>query len=520
MDKNTNLTNPVVAAVTRPDAAAIVKKPGGAPGAAPGQQAPPLPNFAVLARRIFGNWPLIVLAVILGVPISFKVAKAKKVLYRSEGAIIFRGGVNGDPSIEALKVFGARMRESAVAAATLKRVVDDLKLAPHATETGEYDGIIASLRPRIETKPKAADMFAVTFDATTPDEAQQIAQRLCEVIIDENAKSRQDRAKDSIDFLESEKKRADDDLAKAEKARTLFMSIHPEFATDGKDGTTIRAEQKLSASERKKNAGNLARVRRAAGASTQVSTNLGPSYYAPAVDPVLVASRNQARSELSSARKQLDEKSINLTDQHPDVRAAAARVAAAEMTLAQAEAAIIAAMPEPPVAATGLDPYEDPAAALLPNGAPNPDKGIAKPHMTSDGEPIAVEIEAEWSRINRDANEAKARRGQLEGRLFQAEITANSEVSGYGSQMVMPEPASRPGTPSGTNPMLLRAAGMGAALVVGFLLAAARGLLLDDRLFDASEVDSLGLVPLLGSVPKAKDEKKKKKRSWLGRLRG
>ncbi len=61
---------------------------------------------------------------------------------------------------------------------------------------------------------------------------------------------------------------------------------------------------------------------------------------------------------------------------------------------------------------------------------------------------------------------------------------------------------------------------MGAALVVGVLLAAARGLLLDDRLFDASEVDSLGLVPLLGSVPKAKVEKKKKKQSWLGRLRG
>ena len=84
----------------------------------------------------------------------------------------------------------------------------------------------------------------------------------------------------------------------------------------------------------------------------------------------------------------------------------------------------------------------------------------------------------------------------------------------------MPEPARRPGAPSGTNPMLLRAAGVGAAFVVGLLLAAARGLLLDDRLFDASEVDSLGLVPLLGSVPKAKDEKKKKKRSWLGRLRG
>ena len=68
--------------------------------------------------------------------------------------------------------------------------------------------------------------------------------------------------------------------------------------------------------------------------------------------------------------------------------------------------------------------------------------------------------------------------------------------------------------------MYLRAAGVGAALIFGLLLAAARGLLLDDRLFDASEVDSLGLVPLLGSVPKAKVKGEKKKRSWFGRLRG
>ncbi len=541
MDNKTNLTNPAVTAVTRSDAAGNLKKAGGAGGAQAGQPPPALPNFAVLARRIFGNWPLIVVAVVIGAPISLKVIKAKPLVFKSEGTLIFRGGVNGDPSVESLKALGVRIKESSLASSTLKRVIDDLHLSRRATDTGDYEAIIGTLRPRIDTKPKSPDTFSITFDAPSPDEAQAFAQRLCEVMMEENTKSRQDRAKDSIDFLEAEKKRADEDLGKAEKARTLFMSQHPEFATDGKEGTTIRAEVKAAASQRKKTAGNEARVRRASGATRPSTPAASPGFGAtppaaagaPAVDPVLVAARNQARNELGSARKQLAEKSVNLTEQHPDVRAAAARVAAAETALEQAEAAIAAAQPieapapaPTPVAAMSGDPYEEPSAApkapvaLAPvaGGAPTVEKPQPKPRLNDDGEPIGVEIEAEWSRLMRDVNEARSRRGQLEGRLFQAEISANSEVSGYGSQMVMPEPATRGTAAPGTSPMVLRAAGMGGALVLGLLLAAVRGILFDDRLFDASEIDALGLAPLLGSVPRAKDEKKK--RTWLGRLRG
>ncbi|MEP7121672.1 MAG: hypothetical protein ABJE95_12205 [Byssovorax sp.] len=537
MDKKTNLTNPVVTAVTRADAAGGAKKAGAAAAAQPA--APGLPNFAVLARRIFGNWPLIVFALAVGAPISLKVIKVKPPVFKSEGTIIFRGGVNGDPTIDTLKQLANRVKESSIASTTLKRVIDDLHLSKRATETGDYEAVIATLRPRIDTKPKTPDTFVITFDAATPDDAQVFTQRLCEVMMDENTKSRQDRAKDSIDFLEAEKKRAEDDLGKAEKARTLFMTQHPDFATDGKDGTTIRAEQKASANQRKKAAGNAARVRKAAGAARAPAgpaNGFGPAApaaaRAPAVDPVLVAARNQARGEVAAAKKQLADKSVSLTEQHPDVRAAAARLAAAEAALEQAEAAVAAAQPSDPdpapaaVAATGVDPYEEPSAApkagVAPVAAADPNAEKPKPKsrlLNEDGEPIVVEIEAEWSRINRDVGEARSHAMQLETRLFQAEIAANSEVSGYGSAMIMPEPATRATAAAGLNPKLMRVAGMAGALVVGLLLAAVRGILFDDRLFDASEVDGLGLVPLLGSVPKAKVEKKKKQ-SLLGRLRG
>ena len=530
MDNKTNLTNPVVTAVTR-DPAGNVKKAGGAASGPAAQPPPPaMPNIAVLARRVFASWPIIVITAVIGVPLSFKVVKTKVPLFKSEGTLLFRGGINGDPSPDVLKALGSRVKESAVASSTLKRVIDDLHLSRQATEKGDYEALIATLRPRIETKPKGADTFAVTFDASSPEEAQQFTQRLCEVMMEENMKSRQDRAKDSIDFLEAEKKRADDDLEKAEKSRTLFMSQHPDFAVDGKEGTTIRAEQKAdaTATQRKKIAVSIARGRRVAAASGATSPTPGAAAGAPAVDPVLVAARNQARTEVAAARKQLAERSINLTAQHPDVRAATLHVAAAETALEQAEAAIAAAQPveapaPTPVAMAGADPYEEPSKApktpvAAVDGEPTAEKPRANPRLSADGEPIAVEIESEWSHITRDVAEARSRRQLLETRLFQAEIAANSEVSGYGSQMVMPEPATPASPAGGVNPKLLRVGGMVGALILGVLLAAVRGILFDDRLFDASEVDSLGLAPLLGSVPKAKEEKKK--RTWLGRLRG
>ncbi len=527
MDKNTNTTNTVVTTVTRAAIAGAGKSPAGAPGAAAGPAPGGMPNFAVLARRVFGNWPIIVVAALIGVPVGLKLSKAKKPVFRYEGTITFRGGINGDPSMEAMKLVGNQIKESSVATSTLKRVVDDLNLAPQATETGDYEGVISGLRPKIEAKSKGPGTFAITFDGPTADDAQKITQKLCDVIIEEGMKSRQERAKDSFDYYQSEKKRADDDLEKAEKARTLFMSQHPEFATDDKGGATIRAEQKANQTKKAAAAG-VALGRRPTGSAPASSPAARGPAATPAIDPVLAAAQTQARAEVASAKRSLAEKSISLTEQHPDVRAAAARVAAAEVALAQAEASVAAAQasepaPAPmPVAMAG-DPYEDPAVAkraALPvaDGAGTIDKPKPKPRLTESGEPIAVEIEAEWSKINRDAGEAKTRRNQLDTRLFQAEMTANSEVSGYGMQMVMPEPATRAGGPSGVNPKILGVAGMVVSFVLGIVVAAVRGVLLDDRLFDASEVESLGLVPLLGSVPKGKTEKKK--RSWLGRLRG
>jgi uncharacterized protein involved in exopolysaccharide biosynthesis len=238
---------------------------------------------------------------------------------------------------------------------------------------------------------------------------------------------------------------------------------------------------------------------------------------------VLIAARNQAATELNVARKDYNDKSLKYTEQHPDVRAAAARVAAAEgqykaaeEAIAQAQAA--AAPPRAPAPMSTEDPYEDPkpkpaGGALASSSAEEDKPRPPKPKDESSGTQL-VNLETEWSRINRAVNSARAHQADLEGKLFKAEIVASSEAGGYGAQLLILDPAFKPGAPTGMPKKTMLAIGFVASFLVGLVISAAWGLFLDDRLFHSSEVDGLVEgVPLLGVVPKTKREPKK--RRWV-----
>ena len=62
--------------------------------------------------------------------------------------------------------------------------------------------------------------------------------------------------------------------------------------------------------------------------------------------------------------------------------------------------------------------------------------------------------------------------------------------------------------------------GLAASIVVGVVLSAAWGLFLDDRLFAASEIEGIVMVPVLGVVPREKRREKPKDKGSPGRKRG
>src|SRR5262249_47330405 len=151
-----------------------------------------------------------------------------------------------------------------------------------------------------------------------------------------------------------------------------------------------------------------------------------------------VAARTRAHTELQAAQRDLIEKQARFTLEHPDVKAALRHVALAEATLRQADAALEASRANAPAAQSGG------AAAAAPAQDRNAGRvGALRRALSSVRAQIAgvksrsapraevpratssvVEIDTEWTRLNRDVVDARERVMQLEGKQFQAQLMA------------------------------------------------------------------------------------------------
>ncbi|MEO7330813.1 MAG: protein kinase, partial [Minicystis sp.] len=96
------------------------------------------------------------------------------------------------------------------------------------------------------------------------------------------------------------------------------------------------------------------------------------------------------------------------------------------------------------------------------------------------------------------------------------QLADNTEESGYSAELQLLDPATRPSGPSGAPNRSMLTVGLGISVVVGILLSIGYGLFLDDRVYAPSEIDDLGVVPVIGIIPKSKPVKKATR--W--RLRG
>lgn len=537
MDKNANPTNPLAAAPAPPKPAAPPPEPGAA-----------MPNPLALLRRAIEHWQVIGVAMVIGVVVTAQVVRMRKASYKSEAVLFFREAgfkANEGPADPgAARGMANKFKETLLAQANLKKVMDECKAFRDVVEKKGYTDAVDQMRKKVDFKARAADTFAISFEGTTREEAQICAARLADNLVAEDAKNRANAVKGQTEFLMSEKRRVDEEAERLERELAQFMADHPEYAgaTPGAKGISIRHLKKeedaakkealrKSKSKGKGALGGGGGGRRRRGGPEQMGGPPGAATSkGPAVDPMLIAARSAALAELTAARKDHAAKSVKFTEAHPDVRAAAARLDAATAAYDEANAAVAAAMPADPApapppapVASSDDPYAEPAPTAKPKAsavagaapAPTDDKEKPKlpPKVRVDGDDAdLLALEAEWSRINRELGPARAHQNELEGKLFKAEIVASSEAGGYGAQLVLLDPAFKPGAPANMPNTTVMLIGFAASLGAGLLISAAWGLLFDDRVFHASELENIvEVLPLLGTVPKVKEVKPKRR---------
>ncbi len=485
-----------------------------------------------MIRRVLAHLWVVALTLVIGAVVTAQVVRVRKPLYKSETVIIFREGIarnvtGPSDSMENMRGLGGKLKELLTSNVNLKRLIDEFHLYPEIVQRSGYADAVDQMRKRTEFKARTLDTFAIAFEGTDRDQAQKVVTRMAELLMAANAERMAEDTKSTTTFLVAEKKRADEDLDRLERDISKFLQEHPEFST-GKEGLGSETQALRHKEEDERKARLAAAAARGKGffrrreGAGPAAPALGPVDRVPAVDPVLLAAKNQAQTEMFAAQKDLADKSLRFTDQHPDVLAARERVAAAQAALAQANAAIAAAAPReeplrkpaPPVD----DPYGEPPAKPVVAAAPvdldREEREVPKPkadEATQGAEVVSLEVQ--WSRLTRALTLARSHQSDLEQKLYHAEMIASTAESGYGNSLAVLDPAFRPGGPSNAPPRTVISLGLAVSIAIGLFLSAAWGLFLDDRLFAASEVEVSVMVPVLGVVPRSRRKAKGRRAS-------
>ena len=499
------------------------------------------PDVGAMARRLVAHWQVIIVSLIIGALVTGQIVKTRVATFKSETVIFYREGIGKNitgptDSPDALRTLGTKLKETLLAQQTLHKIIDEFHLYSDVVAKTGYADAVDAMRKKTEFKSRSQDTFAISYEGPDKDTAQKVCARMAEVLIVENAKRMQDENRGTTEFLEIEKRRADEELERTERDISEFLQLHPEFLS-AKDalgtatGASHRKANDEETSARRKAMGRGKASRRGSEAPSYPGAPAAAAgdHRTAAVDPVLLAAKQAAMAEMLAARKDADDKSNRFTDQHPDVRTARARLQAAQSALEHANEAVAAAAPiedAPPrkIGATGDDPYGEadagaPAIAADPAGSGKSNPTRPRP-KDRDTDSKAVDLELEWSRLSRSLGHVRSRQADMDAKLYRTEMVSSTAESGYGSAIAVLDPAYKPSAPSNAPNKTVAMIGLGASLAVGIVLSAAWGLFLDDRVFGAGEIEVIVMVPVLGAVPrrttklrngKAKKDKNKPK---------
>ncbi|HTN89909.1 MAG TPA: hypothetical protein VL242_39810, partial [Sorangium sp.] len=156
----------------------------------------------------------------------------------------------GPDGPDPLRTLSARLKETLLARSNLEKVVTEFNLFPDVLEKRGMVDAVDRLRMKITFKARSTDTFAISAEGETREQAQEVTQRLADILVEETTRMRRSQAKLTNEFLDSELKRAEQDVEKAETELAAFLAEHPEFAAEqaapggAQTGAAIRAQER------------------------------------------------------------------------------------------------------------------------------------------------------------------------------------------------------------------------------------------------------------------------------------
>ena len=416
----------------------------------------------------------------------------------------------------------------------LEPIILDFNLYPERRQKEPMEDTVNYMRDQVEVKTVRGDTFSVGYKSLSPVLAQQVAERLASLYIDENMRDRASVAEGTSQFLEAELNEARQKLVEHEKrleayrlrysgelptqASSNFQAVQTlQMQAQGLSDSLDRDRDRRLVLER-----SLADIAATPLATTDTSRP-DPSDAQPAP--------GSAAADLATAREQLRVMRTRLTPEHPDVVRGERivreleRKAAAEREAASAAAA--AAGSGTVTATTGLSAAERRVRDLRQElntvvGSIRTKEAqltkiqdeLAGYRSRLDAAPVR---ESELTELTRDYDTLQNSYKALLSKRQEAQIASNVERRQIGEQFRVLDPARRPERPYSPNRPLVQALGTAAGFLVGIAIIALAQVR-DRTLHTEADVLQALNLPVLATVPRMRnaDERKRHMRQVLG----
>lgn len=418
----------------------------------------------------------------------------------------------------------------------LEPIILDLNLYPERRQKEPMEDTVNFMREQVDVKTVRGDTFSVGYLSLSPVLAQQVAERLASLYIDENMRDRALVAENTSQFLESELNEARQKLVEHEKrleayrlryagelptqANSNFQAVQTlQMQAQGLNDSLERDRDRKLVVERA-----LSDIATTATSTPDSSGRPQPSEGTPQA--------GSAAAELATAREQLRVMKTRLTPEHPDVVRGERIVRELERKAAlereTAAAAAAGADPgTPSTALSGISAAERRARdlrqelATVVTSIRTKEAQLAKIQDELAGYRSRLDAapvrESELTELMRDYDTLQNSYKALLSKRQEAQIASNVERRQIGEQFRVLDPARRPERPYSPNRPLVQAIGT----VAGFLIGIGIIVLLEirDRTLhtEADVLQALNL-PVLATVPRMRnaDERKRHLRQVLG----
>ena len=472
----------------------------------------PLDYLSVLQRR---KWWFIVpmaLSVVVGLALVLFLPR----LYKSQAEIGIADPTLSPELLRGVQSFDAQERQRAVSqqllsATVLERVVREEKIRPDQP----VEETAGAMRARVEDnivvpKPigrtdgrEGIESFRLGYVDSSPERAQRIANRLAMVFVEENSKTKTQRAENTSEVLAQQLRNSQENLSRLQEQLRIRKQANMGRLPDQMNANIsmvnglrqqhdslslqLRAEQdRLSMVE-----GQIESMKQGSGGVTMTSTG--------------AAAMQAAQNRINELQRQLTQyRAAGYTDQHPDIVQTKE-----ELTVAQRD--MISARQQPSAGnadVLGADPayrqkvQERDAAKLhiaqLQRQVAQALSQIGSYQARVESAPL---VEQELSSLVQDYELERTRYTDLSAQHQKALLAEDLARKQGGERFVVLNPASLPTTPDSPDLLKLMLLSLGMGFMLGTVAVVGREFM-DRSVHDARVLQNEFDVPVLGEIPR------------------